>query len=131
MYLSAIIHDYGHKGVNNDFLVKMQDDLALRYNDRSPMENHHVSATWILLKKEQFNFMRKMPQKVGDTGGTASWEKGAAQIHVQDIAEIRCWGGSPGNGFLPLIVFQPALQAVDVLRKQVIDMVLATDMKQV
>ena len=69
MYLSAIIHDYGHKGVNNDFLVKMQDDLALRYNDRSPMENHHVSATWILLKKEQFNFMRKMPQKVGARGG--------------------------------------------------------------
>ena len=84
MYLSAIIHDFGHKGVNNDYLIKTQDMLALRYNDRSPMENHHVSATWLLLKEERFNFLRKMPQK-----------------------------------------------AVDVLRKQVIDMVLATDMKQV
>jgi hypothetical protein len=37
MYLSAIIHDYGHKGVNNDYLVKVQDPLALRYHDRSPM----------------------------------------------------------------------------------------------
>ena len=84
MYLSAIIHDFGHKGVNNDYLIKTQDMLALRYNDRSPMENHHVSATWLLLKEEQFNFLRKMSPK-----------------------------------------------AIDVLRKQVIDMVLATDMKQV
>ena len=83
MYLSAIIHDYGHKGVNNDYLVKVQDPLALRYNDRSPMENHHVSATWILLKEDRCNFLRKMPQK-----------------------------------------------AIEVLRKQIIDMVLATDMKQ-
>lgn len=39
---SAAIHDYGHLGVNNDFLIQSGDDLALRYNDRSPMENHHL-----------------------------------------------------------------------------------------
>lgn len=30
MLLAAIIHDYGHKGFNNDFLIKSQDLLALR-----------------------------------------------------------------------------------------------------
>ena len=42
--------------------------------------------------------------------------------------------GSLSSSFchcLPLTDFLLALQAVDVLRKQVIDMVLATDMKQV
>ena len=68
MYLAAIVHDYGHKEVNNDFLIKMQDRLALLYNDRSPMENHHVAATWIMLKQEEFNFLRKMPRKVSRRG---------------------------------------------------------------
>ncbi len=30
MYLAAIVHDYGHKGVNNEFLVRVQDPLAVR-----------------------------------------------------------------------------------------------------
>lgn len=29
-YLSAIVHDYEHGGLNNDFLVKMSDTLAIR-----------------------------------------------------------------------------------------------------
>ena len=65
MFLAAIIHDYDHKGVNNDFLVKSQDDLAVRYNDRAPMENHHVASAWALLKLDSHDFMRRMPAKVG------------------------------------------------------------------
>ncbi|KAG1666487.1 hypothetical protein FOA52_004869 [Chlamydomonas sp. UWO 241] len=82
-YLSAIMHDYEHRGVNNDFLVKNADDLALLYNDKSPMENHHLAASFLLLQTEEFNFMAKMPK-----------------------------------------------QSKDVMRKMIIDMVLATDMKQ-
>ena len=64
MFLAAIIHDFDHKGVNNDFLVKSQDDLAVRYNDRAPMENHHVASAWALLKLDTHDFMRRMPAKV-------------------------------------------------------------------
>ena len=34
MLLSAIGHDVGHPGVNNAFIVKIKDELALRHNDR-------------------------------------------------------------------------------------------------
>ncbi|GAX79398.1 hypothetical protein CEUSTIGMA_g6839.t1 [Chlamydomonas eustigma] len=63
MYLSAVIHDYEHLGLSNDFLIKTQSELAIRYNDRAPMENHHVAASWLLLRQDRFNFMSEMPTK--------------------------------------------------------------------
>jgi hypothetical protein len=37
--------------------VKNADDLALLYNDRSPMEHHHLAASFLLLQTEEFNCM--------------------------------------------------------------------------
>ena len=48
LLLLQIIHDYQHKGVNNDFLVRTGDSLAILYNDRSPMENHHLVSDGII-----------------------------------------------------------------------------------
>ena len=42
--LAAIIHDYDHSGTTNSFHVNSASDLALLYNDRAVLENHHVSA---------------------------------------------------------------------------------------
>ncbi len=33
--LTSAIHDYDHGGLNNAFLTKAKDSLALRYNDLS------------------------------------------------------------------------------------------------
>ena len=30
------------------------------YNDRSPMENHHLAASWALLMQPQYNFVGGM-----------------------------------------------------------------------
>lgn len=58
--LSAIVHDFEHKGLTTDFLIRYQDDLALRYNDRSPLENHHISAAFHLMLSERYNLFEHM-----------------------------------------------------------------------
>ncbi|KAJ9520692.1 hypothetical protein QJQ45_007556 [Haematococcus lacustris] len=61
-YLAAVCHDYQHIGRTNDWLVETQDELALRYNDRSPMENHHLAGAFSLLKHPDLNFLQAMPK---------------------------------------------------------------------
>ncbi|GLC41501.1 hypothetical protein PLESTB_001004600 [Pleodorina starrii] len=50
-YFAAIVHDYGHPGLTNDFLVATSDPLAVRYNDRSPLENHHAAAAFSSMRR--------------------------------------------------------------------------------
>ncbi|GLI61127.1 hypothetical protein VaNZ11_003402 [Volvox africanus] len=82
-YFAAIVHDYGHPGLTNDFLVATSDPLAVRYNDRSPLENHHAAAAFSLLQRPELDILAPLSKS----------ERAA-------------------------------------FRKQVIEMVLATDMKQ-
>ncbi|GIL88899.1 hypothetical protein Vretifemale_16705, partial [Volvox reticuliferus] len=50
-YFAAIIHDYAHPGLTGDFLIATSHPLALRYNDRSPLENHHCAAAFEILSR--------------------------------------------------------------------------------
>jgi calcium/calmodulin-dependent 3',5'-cyclic nucleotide phosphodiesterase len=50
--LSAIVHDYKHPGLNSNFLISSQDDLALTYNDISVLENMHISETFKMVKEK-------------------------------------------------------------------------------
>lgn len=43
LIMAAVCHDVGHPGLNNPFLVESRDPLALRYNDKSPLENMHCA----------------------------------------------------------------------------------------
>ena len=40
------MHDIGHKGTNNSFLVQTGDCLAIIYNDISVLENMHSAKTF-------------------------------------------------------------------------------------
>ncbi|PNW82682.1 hypothetical protein CHLRE_06g289400v5 [Chlamydomonas reinhardtii] len=82
-YFAAIVHDYGHPGLTNDFLIATSDPLAVRYNDKSPLENHHAAAAFSVLRRSEVDVLSTL-----------------------------------------------TLQERNTFRKQVIEMVLATDMKQ-
>nr|XP_039259260.1 cGMP-inhibited 3',5'-cyclic phosphodiesterase A-like isoform X2 [Styela clava] len=58
LYLAAAMHDYDHPGRTNAFLVETRHPLAMLYNDRSVLENHHASASWELLhSKPSYDFL--------------------------------------------------------------------------
>ncbi|KAF4647594.1 Calcium/calmodulin-dependent 3',5'-cyclic nucleotide phosphodiesterase 1B, partial [Perkinsus olseni] len=48
--VACICHDVGHSGKNNAFYVETGDRLALRYNDRSVLEQFHVATAFELME---------------------------------------------------------------------------------
>jgi hypothetical protein len=41
LILAAIGHDMDHPGLNNAYQMNALTELAIAYNDCSPLENHH------------------------------------------------------------------------------------------
>ncbi|XP_060071415.1 high affinity cGMP-specific 3',5'-cyclic phosphodiesterase 9A-like [Ylistrum balloti] len=60
---SAICHDLDHPGYNNAYQVNAKTELALRYNDISPLENHHCSVAFEILEKHHCNIFRNLPKE--------------------------------------------------------------------
>jgi hypothetical protein len=57
LLVSATCHDVGHPGFNNIFLVEASYDLALRYNDKSPLENMHCARLFEFLNMPRCNIV--------------------------------------------------------------------------
>jgi hypothetical protein len=55
LLIAAIGHDVGHPGVNNPFLLEVGHELALQYNDLSPLENMHVSKLYSIVSVPEAN----------------------------------------------------------------------------
>ncbi|XP_022690812.1 cGMP-inhibited 3',5'-cyclic phosphodiesterase B-like isoform X2 [Varroa jacobsoni] len=59
--LAAAMHDYDHPGRSNRFLVLTKSPLAQLYNNRSVLEQHHVSKSWELMESyPECNFLKNM-----------------------------------------------------------------------
>lgn len=54
---SGSIHDFEHPGYNNTYLINVGHKFALRYNDQSVLENHHVAATYALMNEKKYNIV--------------------------------------------------------------------------
>lgn len=54
-------HDIGHCGYTNSFHIKKRDELAIRYNDNSVLENYHCSLLFeIINEKDENNIFRSV-----------------------------------------------------------------------
>jgi len=62
---AAAVHDFEHPAVNNIFLQKIQDPIAIRHNDISVLEQHHIAASFELMMSDPGkNWAIKMPTDV-------------------------------------------------------------------
>ncbi|XP_075687273.1 dual specificity calcium/calmodulin-dependent 3',5'-cyclic nucleotide phosphodiesterase 1A [Rhinoderma darwinii] len=57
MILAAAIHDYEHTGTTNNFHIQTRSDATILYNDRSVLENHHVSAAYRIMQEDDMNIL--------------------------------------------------------------------------
>lgn len=63
IFISAIIHDYEHTGTTNNFHMQTKSDMALVYNDRAILENHHVSSTFRLMTNSSYNILEELTRE--------------------------------------------------------------------
>ncbi|XP_071754578.1 uncharacterized protein pde1a [Centroberyx gerrardi] len=60
MVFAAAIHDFEHTGTTNNFHIQTRSEVAILYNDRSVLENHHVSAAYRLMAEEDMNILTNL-----------------------------------------------------------------------
>ncbi|XP_077997949.1 dual specificity calcium/calmodulin-dependent 3',5'-cyclic nucleotide phosphodiesterase 1A-like [Glandiceps talaboti] len=61
--LAALIHDYEHTGTTNNFHVNSRSEIALLYNDRAVLENHHISGAFKVMLDEDKNILVNLSQE--------------------------------------------------------------------
>ncbi|KAK2551247.1 High affinity cGMP-specific 3', partial [Acropora cervicornis] len=64
MLTSALCHDLDHPGYNNAYQVNARTELAIRYNDISPLENHHCAPQCDILKNVSRDIFRTFREGV-------------------------------------------------------------------
>lgn len=63
LIVSAICHDLDHPGYNNAYQINARTELALRYNDISPLENHHCAVAFEILECKDCNIFANVPRE--------------------------------------------------------------------
>ncbi|ELU08710.1 hypothetical protein CAPTEDRAFT_136586 [Capitella teleta] len=55
MLTACVCHDLDHPGYNNTYQINARTELAVRYNDISPLENHHCAVAFQILSNPETN----------------------------------------------------------------------------
>jgi len=57
---ACICHDLDHPGFNNTYQINARTELAVRYNDMSPLENHHCAVSFKILSSPECNIFANL-----------------------------------------------------------------------
>jgi len=57
---ACVCHDLGHFGLNNNYLISVGHELAIRYNDQSVLENFHCANTFEILRSDDCNIFSNL-----------------------------------------------------------------------
>jgi len=55
LILSALCHDTDHPGTNNTYQTATVSKIALKYNDMSPLEQHHLYESFKVIMSDDSN----------------------------------------------------------------------------
>jgi hypothetical protein len=58
--ISTSCHDFEHPGVTNAYLVNDRTTWALEYNDKSPLENHHIASTFMVIENPKYELFKDL-----------------------------------------------------------------------
>ncbi|RXM94331.1 High affinity cGMP-specific 3',5'-cyclic phosphodiesterase 9A [Acipenser ruthenus] len=61
---AAVCHDLDHPGYNNTYQINARTELAVRYNDISPLENHHCAVAFQILTQPECNIFGNVDPEV-------------------------------------------------------------------
>uniref|UniRef100_K3WMW0 PDEase domain-containing protein n=1 Tax=Globisporangium ultimum (strain ATCC 200006 / CBS 805.95 / DAOM BR144) TaxID=431595 RepID=K3WMW0_GLOUD len=74
--LAAIVHDVGHTSYSNNFHISVNDDLAIQYVYRSPLEHMHCAVAFQLLRNPKCNILQ----------GLTKIEQLEMALHAADVS---------------------------------------------
>mmetsp|Transcript_16987 Transcript_16987/g.14919 ORF Transcript_16987/g.14919 Transcript_16987/m.14919 type:complete len:133 (+) Transcript_16987:532-930(+) len=60
--IASLLHDVGHPGVTNSFLISTKHAKAIRYNDRNVLENHHCALGFKILMDPQNDILETLSE---------------------------------------------------------------------
>ncbi|XP_054829774.1 high affinity cGMP-specific 3',5'-cyclic phosphodiesterase 9A isoform X5 [Eublepharis macularius] len=60
---ASVCHDLDHPGYNNTYQINARTELAVRYNDISPLENHHCAVAFQILAQPECNIFSNIDQE--------------------------------------------------------------------
>jgi hypothetical protein len=63
LMIASFVHDIDHPGHTNFFEVNLKSHLALKYNDKSVLENHHCSLAFFILHSKNVQLLRNLDEK--------------------------------------------------------------------
>uniref|UniRef100_A0A8C5WQX1 Phosphodiesterase n=1 Tax=Laticauda laticaudata TaxID=8630 RepID=A0A8C5WQX1_LATLA len=60
---ASVCHDLDHPGYNNTYQINARTELAVRYNDISPLENHHCAVAFQILAQPECNILSNLDKE--------------------------------------------------------------------